>query len=162
MSNVVPWTCRIPKQVNSDREKLEERRAISFRNLTSSVGGREGVDKLGRMELLHISWSLRLSSTMWDRLGGRLPGPPTNILRNRVRSRVEYLTMDDELIRRAGGVKNMESEECRMACVERGINVIGRSDTQLKSNLDAWLKSRETVSIEKLLLSRYVPSFKEK
>jgi hypothetical protein len=157
VSNVVPWTCRIPKQVYSDRKKLEERRAISFRNLTAPPPESGGVDELGRMELLHISWSLGLSSKMWDWLGGQLPGLPTFILRRRVRKRVEYLEMDDKLIESGGGVKEMESEECRMACVERGTNVLERSDKQVKVDLEAWLRSRKTASIERLLLTRFVP-----
>lgn len=154
VSNVVPWTCRIPKQVDSDRRKLEVRRAISFRNLTTSPPVEKGVEKLGRMELLHISWSLGLSSKTWDWLGGRLPGLPTYILRRRVRKRVEYLEMDDMLLKNGGGVRNLESEECRMACVERGIDVYGRSEKQIRTDLEAWLRSTEKVGVERLLLTR--------
>jgi hypothetical protein len=154
VSNVVPWTCRIPKQIEKDRRKLEERRAISFRNLTSSPPTAPGVDKLGRMELLHISWSLGLSSKMWDWLGGRLPGLPTYILRRKVGKRVEYLDMDDGLLLKSGGAKGLEIEECRMACVERGIDVLGRSDQQVRADLESWLRSREKVGVERLLLTR--------
>jgi hypothetical protein len=154
VSSIVPWTCRIPKQIESDRRRLETRRAISFRNLTSAPPEKGGVDGLGRMELLHISWSLGLSSNLWDWLGGRLPGLPTWVLRRRVARRVEYLKMDDELIRNSGGVKEMEDEECRMACVERGIDVLGRSDKQVRADLEAWLKSSQMVSVERLLLTR--------
>jgi hypothetical protein len=119
------------------------------------------VEKLGWMELLHISWSLGLRSKMWDWLGGQLSGLQTSMLRKRVRKRVEYLEIDDGLIKDGGGAKMMNIEERKMACVERGINVIGHSDAQVKANLEAWLKSRETVCVERLLLTRYVPSFKE-
>lgn len=157
VSNVVPWTCRIPKQVESDRRRLEERRTISFRNLTSVPPKDRGVGNLGRMELLHISWSLGLSSKMWDWLGGQLPGLPTWILRRKVRRRIEYLEMDDGLIEAGTGLKDMESEECKMACVERGINVLGRSDDQIRADLGAWLRSRKMSGIERLLLTRFVP-----
>ena len=153
LSNVVPWTCRIPKQITSDRLTLEKRRSISFRNLTSTKSG--NVEELGRMELIHISWSLGLSSSAWDWLGGQLPGLPTGILKGKVRRRVEYLGMDDKLIREEGGVKEMEEEEVRRACVERGIDVCGRSGEHVRESLDAWLRSSVEWPIEKLLLTRY-------
>jgi hypothetical protein len=114
------------------------------------------VEELGRMELIHISWSLGLSSSAWDLLGGKLPGLPTGILKGKVRRRVEYLGMDDKLIREEGGVKGMEEEEVRMACVERGIDVCGRSGEHVRESLDAWLRSSVEWPIERLLLTRYV------
>lgn len=155
ISNVVPWTCRIPRQVDADRKKVEERRAISFRNLTMNlppVG--TGVQDLKRMQLLHINWSLGLSSSMWDYIGGRLPGLPNAILRRKVARRVEYLELDDLLIKSDGGVKPMFEEELRMACVERGIDVMGRDVHMLQMHLNAWLRSREKVGVETLLLTR--------
>lgn len=49
----------------------------------------------------------------------------------------------------------MTSQEVKMALVERGVDVLGKEDPQLKGDLDAWLKSREKVSAERLLLTRY-------
>jgi hypothetical protein len=154
LSGVVPWTCRIPKQVDGDRKKLETRRAISFRNLTLPPPKDEGVDGLQRMQLLHISWSLGLCSSVWDWLGGQLPGLPTPLLRRRVRRRVEYLKVDDELIMKEGGVKGMDPEEVKMACVERGIDVLGKGDGELKRRLSQWLHARQKAGIERLLLTR--------
>lgn len=156
LTSIVPWTCRIPKQIQADRAKLEERRRISFRNLTKKFEGEgKGVDGMNRMQLLHISWSLGLSSSVWDWLGGQLPGLPTGVLRRRVKSRVEYLEMDDKLISLAGGVRDMDVEEVRMALVERGVDVLGREAKGMKGELSAWLKSREKVPVERLLLTRY-------
>jgi len=151
LSNVVPFTCRIPKQVESDRRKLEQRRSTSFRNLTIEPPTAEGIQELGRTQLLHISWSLGLSSRVWDWIGGL----PTELLRKKVERRLHYLELDDGLIRKAGGVREMTSQEVKMALVERGVDVLGKEDPQLKGDLDAWLKSREKVSAERLLLTRY-------
>ncbi|KAH7382865.1 hypothetical protein BKA64DRAFT_697454 [Cadophora sp. MPI-SDFR-AT-0126] len=154
LTSIVPWTCRIPKQIQSDRAKLEERRRISFRNLTTKMPEKGGVEALNRMQLLHISWSLGLSSSAWDYLGGQLPGLPTSVLRRKVQRRVEYLEMDDKLIERAGDVKDMDVEEVKMALVERGVDVLGKEAKGLKGELGAWLKSREKASVERLLLTR--------
>jgi hypothetical protein len=114
----------------------------------------KGVEGLQRQQLIHISWSLGLSSRIWDYLGGQYPGLPTGILRGKVRRRVKYLEMDDRLIRACGGVREMEAEEVRMACVERGINVLGRSEGDVRTDLGAWLASAEKVPVERLLLTR--------
>ncbi|KAE9369567.1 hypothetical protein N431DRAFT_413704 [Stipitochalara longipes BDJ] len=150
LSGVVPWTCRIPKQIESDRRKLEQRRAISFRGLTTVPPSQAGVERLGRTQLLHISRSLGLSFGVWDWFGGL----PTGLLRRSVSRRIEYLALDDGLIRKAGGIKDMDVEEIRMALVERGVDVLGKGEAQLKGDLNAWLLSREKAPAEKLLLTR--------
>lgn len=155
LTNVVPYTCRIPKQIENDRKALEKRRAISFRNLTAALPeSNAGVDELVRMQLLHISWSLGLSGSAWDWLGGQLPGLPTQFLRRKVSRRVQYLEWDDLLIRRDGGVDGMSVEEVRMALVQRGIDTLEKSEAQLKSALAAWLQARDEASILRLLLTR--------
>ena len=154
LTNVVPWTCRIPKQVNSDRRKLEERRRISFRNLTMEPPEKAGVQYLKRMQLLHISWSLGLSSAAWDWLGGQLPGLPDFVLRRKLQRRLEYLDLDDTLIRKCAGVREMSAEEVKMALVERGLDIQEKVEDQLRSDLNAWLRSRDKVPVEKLLLTR--------
>lgn len=149
---VVPWTCRIPKQIDSDRRKLEKRREESFRDLISLPPTSSGVEKLDKWKLRHINTSLGLSSKLWEWVFG----PPEMLLKRKVGKQLEYLEMDDLLIRREGGVGGMSEEEVRMACVERGINVMGPSEESLKRTLDNWLRSREKVGIEKLLLTRRV------
>jgi len=56
-----------------------------------------------------------------------------------------------------GGVEEMSLEEVKMACVERGVDVLERKETDLRADLQNWLDSREKVPVEKLLLTRYVP-----
>ncbi|KAH8661460.1 hypothetical protein BGZ60DRAFT_380939 [Tricladium varicosporioides] len=161
LSNIVPWTCRIPRQINSDRQKLEDRRRISFRNLTTTPPMVSDIKGLERQQLIHISWSLGLSSSVWDWLGGQYPGLPNAVLRRRVRRHVEYLEMDDALLMgRKGNQKGMERlkeldvEEVRMALVERGMDVLGKSEKVLRGDLEAWLRSREKAPVIRLLLTR--------
>ena len=164
LSSVVPWTCRIPTQIAADRAKLEKRRGVSFRNLVDKLPEEKGIQTLSRPQLLHISWSLGLSSSMWDYLGGQYPGLPDFILRRKVRRTIEYIEMDDSLILAAGGakdtkvpndlIKEMDTEEVRMALVERGVDIQGRDEKILREHLMAWLKSRESAPVERLLLTR--------
>ncbi|RDW73787.1 hypothetical protein BP5796_07229 [Coleophoma crateriformis] len=153
VSSVVPWTCRIPKQIEGDRRKLEMRRAISFRNLVASPPTEKGTEGLERQQLIHISWSLGLSSSAWDWLGGQYPGLPTFMLRKKVAKRVEYLEMDDRLIG-SSGAQEMTPEELTIALVERGVDVMGKSEKDLKALLVSWQKSTGKVPVENLLLTR--------
>ncbi|RFU30867.1 hypothetical protein B7463_g5496, partial [Scytalidium lignicola] len=150
LSGVVPWTCRIPKQIDSDRKKLEDRRARSFRELTTEPPKEAGVEKLGRPQLIHVASSLGLSARMWDWVGGL----PSSVLRAKLGRRLEYLKMDDLLIASNGGVGIMDIEEVKMACVDRGIDVLGKPETQLRTDLSVWLRSREKAPMEQLLLTR--------
>jgi hypothetical protein len=155
LTSVVPYTCRIPKQIESDRKSLEKRRAISFRNLTAPLPeSSEGAKSLNRMQLLHTSWSLGLSSSAWDWLGGQLPGLPTPLIRRKVDRRIHYLNLDDKLIARDGGVAKLDIQEVKIALVERGVDVLGQNDERLRRLLEAWLNARKTWPIEKLLLTR--------
>jgi hypothetical protein len=172
LSSVVPWTCRIPKQIESDRSKLQKRRGISFRNLSqpppdlpTPTRSAESINTntkgnvmltLSRMQLLHISWSLGLSSSVWDFLGGQLPGLPTFLLRRKVLRAVEYIEMDDALIKASGAkLESMNLEEVRMALVDRGVDVLELNEHMLRGSLAAWTRSRDCgAPVEKLLLTR--------
>ena len=56
---------------------------------------------------------------------------------------MQYLALDDFLIVEAGGIKTLESEELLIACDERGIDVLGKPEEKLKSELQAWIKKQE-------------------
>lgn len=179
LSDVVPRTCKIPRQVAAARERAERRRSVSFRSAAlgapgaASVsaaaragaeagGGRspaEEVAGLGREQVLHVGRSLGLFGRWWDRVG---LGPPGGLVRGRVRRWVEYLDLDDLLIRRDGGVEAMEVEEVRFALEERGLDVLGKNDGQLKGLLKSWLRERERVPVMRLLLTRPSVWAKEK
>jgi hypothetical protein len=152
LTDIVPYTCRIPRQIESDRTMLEKRREISFQNLEFDLPvGSVGVEELNRMQLLHISRSLGLS--IMDR-GWFEDCLPTSLLRRKVRKRGEYLNIDDKLILRCGGIEGMNVEETRIALVERGINISGKTEEHLKDSMRAWLHARKKATIEGLLLTR--------
>jgi len=64
---------------------------------------------------------------------------PAGMLRKRIEERLEFLRRDDELIRQGGGVEKLIGEEVRLACADRGINVLGREEGELREALGRWL-----------------------
>jgi len=152
ISGVVPRTCQIPKQVRGDREKVEVRRKASFRELVVAPPAEDvGVGGLKREQLLHISRSLGLHSGWWPEGFGL---PPDGLLKAKIKGRAEYLDMDDYLIESDGGVGEMEMEEVRMALEERGLDVLGKNDEQLKMLLRSWLWARAKRPVMTLFLTR--------
>lgn len=157
--NRVPGTCRIPKQVHGMREKSEARRKWSFRSavaepeagqvaveggkwrMTDKGNVREVLKSLGSEQLMHLSCVLNQHSGVWDRV--QLT-PPAGLIRRGVCARVQYLALDDFLILEAGGIKGLSSEELLVACEERGIDVLGKPEEKLRSELQAWIKKQET------------------
>lgn len=92
---------------------------------------------------------------MWDYLGGQYPGLPTFLLRRKVAHAVQYIEMDDSLIKASGlPLSSMDIEEVRMALVERGVDILGKNETWLRGHLGAWMKCREKSAVEALLLTR--------
>ncbi|CAO2656442.1 Nn.00g052450.m01.CDS01 [Neocucurbitaria sp. VM-36] len=61
--------------------------------------------------------------------------PPKSLLRRRVAQRLEYLGKDDALIERDGGWAALGKEEVQRACVERGIDVLGKREDELRRAL---------------------------
>jgi len=156
MPHAVPGTCRIPKQVKGMRGKGEERRRKSFRQGIQEPTGEqaaiEGVQgwplaqrdnvsallgKLDNEQLMHLSCVFGLHSTVWDRV--QLP-PPMFLLRWRLRERIQYLSLDDALLVRDGGLQSLKQEEVVQACEERGQDVLNKPDDQLRKLLEWWVE----------------------
>jgi len=146
VSGAVPRSLWIPMQVESARRKVEERRNEVFRNPDPALGleaemkgGK--VEEMGQPVMVHIGRSLGLYSSLWDRLGVS----PTSIVRRRVKRRMEFVELDDAVIERDGGVENLDGEEVVMAAENRGIDVSGRKEADLKMVLEEWLQARKAL-----------------
>jgi hypothetical protein len=142
LPQLVPYTCRIPAQERRMWRAAEERRARSFADLCNARASGQYVEggrrPPNRVEAGHIARRLGLVSPLWDRVG--MGGwAPAFMTRRRVAAHIGYLADDDALLLRAGGVPALESEEVRLACVDRGIDVLGRSDEELRRLLGQWL-----------------------
>ncbi|KAK3385032.1 hypothetical protein B0H63DRAFT_378184, partial [Podospora didyma] len=124
--SIVPFTCRIPKQVFKLQQKKEQRRKrAQLSNLPVN----------GSTATL-VSRSLGLMSPFWDRFGKELPYAMS---RKRFQERIDFLAADDELIRASGGVDALEADEVRLACNDRGFNICHVPDHVLQQNLRDWL-----------------------
>ncbi|QDS71525.1 hypothetical protein FKW77_005113 [Venturia effusa] len=160
---IVPYTCRIPRQIEKTRRTLEERRRKSFRGVidgyvpTPLRRGTEGdwvrgLEECEKGQLMHISRSLGLHSALWDYSRGLFPG--SGILRYRLGRYLKYLERDDALLVRDGGVRKLNWEELLLACEQRGIDVLGRREEGLREVLERWLEARGKGGVFGLLLSR--------
>lgn len=163
MTGVVPGTCKIPRQVAKEREKIEARRKASFRELDVALPApqpRSGekkdsastdINALSRQQLMHINRSLNLFSSL---LPTQLGLPLDSMLKRKILTQFKYLETDDSLLLRDGSVSQLEMEEVRRACEERGIDVLERNDELLKDALRRWFEARKKSSIERLVLTR--------
>ncbi|GAB7363344.1 hypothetical protein MBLNU230_g3625t1 [Neophaeotheca triangularis] len=170
----VPGTCRIPKQVRGMREKEETRRTKSFRmgirepfkeDMVVQQADAEEVKprpntwpatdldytkalvgKLRDDQLFHLSSSLNLHSTIWDKL--QLP-PPSALLRRLVARRLQYLALDDMLLVRSNeAVQKLVPDELAVACEERGVSPLAIQDNGLREVLKTWLRRQDEESGE--------------
>jgi hypothetical protein len=53
---------------------------------------------------------------------------------------LEFLKEDDALLVAAGGAKVLVEEELRLACTDRGVDVLGRGERELREVLGKWLR----------------------
>lgn len=144
MPKLVPYTCRIPRQIEALQRKVEERRAASFKKLDQLR--EEGASSSSSSSLseaataAHIARSLNLISPLWDRLG--LPDATLALLspQRRVQRHFDVLKEDDALLVQAGGVDALEDQEVVLACVDRAIGTVGRSNEELRKELRLWLQ----------------------
>ncbi|KAK3689878.1 hypothetical protein B0T22DRAFT_181339 [Podospora appendiculata] len=128
--SIVPFTCRIPAQVKQIQRKLEARRARSAAEFQAA-----GQDATGAVVAAHLARSLGVISPVWDRLGLL----PDRVVAGRVQEWINHLVEDDGLLEQAGGVDALVDEEVPLACVDRGLDVVGRSEQGLRQVLARWL-----------------------
>ena len=160
VDSAVPYTCRIPKQIFGALEQAEHRRKAAFDDLEAKyphgVLSPRVTQSVARS---HVLRSLHISGGMWDRLGFTPPG----MWQAKGRYRMAYLEGDDQNIIEDGGPMGLEYDELRIACAERGIDTLGKSETELRGWLGDWLRLTAAEDIVErkrrmavLFLTRYV------
>ena len=156
---LIPEPCRIPKQIHRKLHKSETRRTEREKRLaldaarltardrkpgitsTAVVAPQavrvDAIQTLDLYSLLNLSCKLDCHSWLWDKL---FLTPPKSVLRWGLRRKLEYLSLDDGLIERDGGVQGLSKREVERACVERGVRVLGRKEEELRREMAAWFK----------------------
>lgn len=152
-TGAVPRTIRIPKQVQKAREEAEKRRAKSKKDSVIVFTGplrRPDIESMPeerqRNALKSYAQSLGLYPAWWDRWTGTVI--PTSLVRRRVYRRLGELEVDDFAIERDGGVGKMGGEEVKLACEERGIDILGKEERKLRRDLEQWMEWRRTLTEE--------------
>lgn len=137
VDGVVPYTCRIPKQVGNNLQQAQERRRLAFNELDARhPQGVLSTSLNAGIARNHVLRSLHISGNMWDKLGFVPPG----MWQIKGNLRMAFLEGDDKNLVEDGGVMGLEADELRIACTERGIDVLGRSDNDLRKWLGDWLR----------------------
>jgi hypothetical protein len=139
IDGIMPYTCRLPEQIQKTRRKAEERRKDAQQHLEWKYP--DGVTSAtAPVARSHVLQSLHLISTLWDKVGFVPPG----LWGMKGRPRVAYLEADDQLLRQSG-IENLSEEELVIACTERGIAVLAeggeayRSSDDMRVSLQKWL-----------------------
>ncbi|KAG7293782.1 hypothetical protein NEMBOFW57_003839 [Staphylotrichum longicolle] len=139
LPRAVPGPCRIPRQVEGLLRGVERgggrlgrwrRRRLRRRlgGIKKGGGWERGRGGGGGERGARI---LGLSARAWT---------PGFLVRKRVAERLGYLREDDALLVEAGGAKGLVDEEVRLACADRGVDVLGREVEELRSVLGRWLR----------------------
>ncbi|KAK0713091.1 hypothetical protein B0T26DRAFT_753242 [Lasiosphaeria miniovina] len=134
--STVPYTCRIPAHASKLQRRLEAQRDAARRKLLVDYDNVNATIITARIMADVVARSLGLVSPYWERIGGA-PGPLAEL---RVRKRLHRLAEDDDLLVQAGGAPALEPEEVRLAANDRGVNVTGRTDDELRGLLEQWLR----------------------
>lgn len=105
--------------------------------MASAIVPPEASQELSLFHLLLLSARLNCHTKILDML---YLTPPKWMLQRNVSKTLAYITQDDELIRRDGGSQALDKQELQRACVERGIDVLGKSEAEQRKSLAQWYK----------------------
>ncbi|OAK99946.1 hypothetical protein IQ06DRAFT_326634 [Phaeosphaeriaceae sp. SRC1lsM3a] len=158
---LIPEACRIPSQVERSLKKVEgarrERQNVPLRHIEAlrkrDMGKSGGASsspnvvtsaqalqhfkpkEATHLDLLFTSIRHNCHGRMWDYLQMI---PPRALLVRNLERKFKYLKKDDEMIVRDGGWQALERREVERACVERGIDVLGKGEGDVRRGLGTW------------------------
>ncbi|KAF4777676.1 hypothetical protein HER10_EVM0005629 [Colletotrichum scovillei] len=140
VDGVVPYTCRLPRQIDASFSQAEERRHKSFADFERAAPlGVAGTQGTAARAPASMCCSLHMPGMMWDKIGFIPPG----MWATKGKLRMAFLEGDDRLLARDGGAAALEEQEVKIAATERGIDCAGRGDEELRKLLDEWLRLTE-------------------
>ena len=125
LPGAVPLPCRVPGQVEGLLRRVERGR----REAREKVAVADGGGGAGEVVMARV---LGVPARAWT---------PGFLVRSRVEGRLRFLRVDDALLVKApGGVAGLVEEEVRLACADRGVDVLGREEKELRGVLARWLR----------------------
>jgi len=135
---LVPYPCRIPSQIFHSQQRAERRRRLAFDQLEAKYSEGPLDANLSKLSARnHVLRSLHMSGDPWEWIGGYVP---PGLWQIKGRLRMAFLEGDDKNMVHDGGPMGLSNEEVRLACVDRGINILDRSETELRGCLGDWLR----------------------
>ncbi|KAJ0417172.1 hypothetical protein BJY00DRAFT_303588 [Aspergillus carlsbadensis] len=164
-NGVTPYTCRVPRQIQKYRSERLSRKTAALSAHAVAVDGSVTPPKVGSEEEMRVisqfvnkRWVEKASAeeviracavlgvTQWHTMPSFLV---QMLYRRRLKNYVEYLGLDDELMRKCGGAKALDAVEVRLAVEERaGFGVaMGEEEWQAEGVqrrwLEKWLERKE-------------------
>lgn len=137
VDGLVPYPCRIPSQAFHAQERAEARRKRCFDQLDAKAPeGALSANLPVSVARTHALRSMYISGDLWERLHFLPPG----MWQIKGTLKMMFLEGDDQTIVRDGGVAGLIHEEVKLACMDRGINILGKSETDLRGKLGDWLR----------------------
>lgn len=126
LPRMVPYTCRIPRQVAKLERGHDEGRRGEVARLAGGMTTTAGPE-----EMMVVA-----RTPGWARVVGRVvPG----VVRSRAMRRVREVMEDDAALRPEGAVEALVGEEVKLAAMERGLLVGGVAEDVLRARLRAWV-----------------------
>lgn len=156
---LIPEPCRIPSQVERALKKVEgrrrERQNVPLRHIErlrkagasahpAVVATAAALEHFKAAEASHLDLVLTSArhgahGRVWDWIQ---MVPPRQLLVRNLERKFKYLRKDDEMITRDGGWQGLEKREVERACVERGIDVLGKKEGDVRRGLQGWFEGR--------------------
>lgn len=138
--SAVPWTCRIPQQLERQRRKRKERKDASWKEILKMPleqrlqATKKELKELSSKEVWHITKVLGIEPRVL---------PFGFYARKRANKQTEYIEVDDILVQRGGGYRLLNpGEELVKAVEERGMEVTGLSEGELRDKLALYQRLR--------------------
>lgn len=131
------------EEVVLDLPEQEGRDVMDVRTTPQIMLANRMTEVLGRDQMVHVSTTLNLHGKIWDRVG--LTPYLTSFLAGKISKRLQYLNLDDTLLLadRTKGHRQLSFPELELACEDRGIDVTGRKEDELRKDLSKWFDGRQ-------------------
>ncbi|KAF1352022.1 hypothetical protein BDV97DRAFT_348603 [Delphinella strobiligena] len=138
------------RDAETELDEAEGRDVLALRVQPANWLAVELTEALDRTQLTHVSTTLGLHGKFPERIGAVGDSPLTRLLLTmKVVKRLHYLNLDDELLVKTKTLKDktqnlhaLSTQELEIACLDRGIDVVGRGREDLLKLLEKWLHGR--------------------